>query len=72
MNVIEVVEIDAPRGVTPIRWVLFTSLPVATFDDAWTVIGYYELRWLVEEYHKAIKAGCATESRQLKAAERTI
>jgi len=70
MNVIEVVEIDAPRGVTPIRWVLFTSLPVATFDDAWTVIGYYELRWLVEEYHKAIKTGCATESRQLKAAGR--
>jgi hypothetical protein len=66
MNVIEVVEVNAPKGVTPIRWVLFTSLPVANFDDAWTVIGYYELRWLVEEYHKAIKTGCATESRQLK------
>ena len=66
MNVIEVVELNAPKGVTPIRWVLFTSLPVAKFDDAWTVIGYYELRWLVEEYHKAIKTGCATESRQLK------
>jgi hypothetical protein len=70
MNVIEVVEIDAPKGVTPIRWVLFTSLPVETFDDAWKVIGYYEMRWLVEEYHKAIKTGCATESRQLKAASR--
>jgi hypothetical protein len=70
MNVIEVVEVDAPQGVTPIRWVLFTSLPVETFGEAWTVIGYYELRWLVEEYHKAIKTGCATESRQLKAAGR--
>jgi len=70
MNVIEVVEVNAPKGVTPIRWVLFTSLSVATFDDAWTVIGYYELRWLVEEYHKAIKTGCATKSRQLKAAGR--
>ena len=70
MNVIEVVEVDAPQGVTPIRWVLFTSLPVMTFEDAWTVIGYYELRWLVEEYHKAIKTGCATESRQLKSAGR--
>ena len=27
MNVIEVVEVNAPKGVTPIRWVLFTSLP---------------------------------------------
>lgn len=34
------------------------------------MIGYYELRWLVEEYHKAIKTGCATESSQLKAAGR--
>lgn len=66
MNVIEVVEVNAPKGVEPIRWVLFTSLPVETFDDVWTVIRYYEMRWLVEEYHKAIKTGCATESRQLK------
>jgi hypothetical protein len=70
VNVIEVVEINPPKGVTPIRWVLFTSLPVATFDDAWVVIRYYELRWLVEEYHKALKTGCRTESRQLKTAGR--
>jgi len=70
MNVMEVVEVNAPKGVTPIRWVLFTSLPVETFEDAWTAIGYYESRWLVEEYHKALKTGCATESRQLKAASR--
>lgn len=70
MNVIEVVEINPPVGVTPIRWVLFTSLPVKTFQDAWTVIGYYESRWLVEEYHKALKTGCRVESRQLKEAGR--
>ena len=70
MNVLEVVEVNAPSGVTPIRWVLLTSLPVKTFDDAWTIIGYYESRWLVEEYHKALKTGCRTESRQLKSAGR--
>jgi hypothetical protein len=70
MNVIEVIEVNAPKGVTSIHWVLFTSLPVTTFDDAWGVIGYYELRWLVEEYHKALKTGCRTESRQLKTAGR--
>lgn len=70
MNVIEVVEVNAPQGVTPIRWVLFTSLPVTKFAEVWAVIGYYELRWLVEEYHKALKTGCRTESRQLKAAGR--
>lgn len=70
MNVVEVIEINGPKDVTPIHWVLFTSLPVKTFDDAWTVIEYYESRWLVEEYHKAIKTGCRTESRQLKSAGR--
>jgi len=70
VNVIEVIEVNPPKGVQPIRWLLFTSLPVATFDDAWVVIGYYELRWLVEEYHKALKTGCCTESRQLKTAGR--
>jgi len=70
MTVLEVVEVNAPKGVKPIRWILFTSLPVATFKDAWTIIGYYELRWLVEEYHKALKTGCRTESRQLKTASR--
>lgn len=70
MNVIEVIEENAPKGVAPIRWVLLTSLPVVTFDAAYTIIGYYELRWLVEEYHKALKTGCRTESRQLKTASR--
>jgi hypothetical protein len=70
MHVIEVVEVNPPNGVEPIRWVLLTSLPITSFDDAWTVIHYYELRWLVEEYHKALKTGCSTESRQLKTAGR--
>ncbi|MCA9168724.1 MAG: IS4 family transposase [Planctomycetales bacterium] len=70
MNLIEVVEVNAPKGVEPIRWVLLTSLPVVTFKDAWILIGYYELRWLVEEYHKALKTGCRTESCQLKTAGR--
>jgi hypothetical protein len=70
MNVVEVVEVNAPPDVEPIRWILFTSLPVSTFEEAWLVIGYYERRWLVEEYHKALKTGCRVESPQLKTAGR--
>jgi len=70
MNVLEVVEVDPPPGVEPIRWILFTSLSVLTFEEAWLSIGYYELRWLVEEYHKALKTGCRAESPQLKTAGR--
>jgi hypothetical protein len=70
MNVVYVVEVDPPAGVEPICWVLLTSLPVDTFEQAWTVIEYYEARWLIEEYHKALKTGCRVEDRQLKTAAR--
>lgn len=70
MNVVWVREVDPPPGVEPIDWVLYTSLPVETFDDAWTIISYYECRWLIEEYHKALKTGCRVQRRLLHTAER--
>ncbi len=50
MNVVIVQEVNAPKGVKPIRWVLLTSLPVRHFKDAWQVIEDYENRWLIEIY----------------------
>lgn len=70
MNVVHVVEVDPPADATPICWILLTSLSVKTFKQAWTVIEHYELRWLVEEYHKALKTGCRVTDRQLKTAGR--
>jgi hypothetical protein len=70
MYVVRVREVDAPKGVTPIEWVLYTSLPVTTFEDAWQVVEYYEARWLIEELHKAMKGGCGMKLRQLKTAAR--
>jgi hypothetical protein len=34
VNVVIVQEVDAAKGVTPIRWVLLTNLPVDSFDIA--------------------------------------
>ena len=69
-SVVEVREVCPPKGVEPLRWVLWTSLPVTTFDEAWQIIEYYERRWLIEEYHKAIKTGCRLEARQYMEAHR--
>lgn len=69
-NVIEVKEIDPPRGQTPLHWVLYTSHAVTCWDEAWTVIGYYERRPLVEEFHKALKTGCRIEARLYETAPR--
>lgn len=70
MQVVHVREVHAPRGVKPIEWVLYTTLSLATFDDAWRVVEYYEARWLIEELHKAMKGGCGMTSRQLKSPAR--
>lgn len=66
MHVVAVREVDAPGGIEPIEWILLTSLAVEHFEDAWVVIGYYEKRWLIEEWHKALKTGCRVTERQLK------
>jgi hypothetical protein len=70
MNIVRVREVDAPAGVEPIEWVLYTSLPVNTFAQVWEVISYYEARWLVEEYHKALKTGTSITKRQLHSSSR--
>lgn len=70
MWVVWVREVDSPKGVEPIEWVLYTSLPINSFKDALIAIGYYEKRWLIEEWHKALKTGCRITARQLKTKER--
>lgn len=70
MNVVEVREIDAPRGAEPLHWVLYTSLPVRDFEDAWRVIEYYEKRPVIEEFHKGLKTGCSVEKRQFRKPQR--
>jgi hypothetical protein len=67
--VVEAREVNAPKGVEGLHWVLWTSLPINSFQDAWQIITYYEWRWLIEEFHKAIKTGCRLESRQYDTAE---
>jgi hypothetical protein len=47
-------------------------VPVVSFEDAWQVIGWYENRWLVEEWHKALKTGCRLESHQLQSMDRML
>ena len=65
MNVVHVFESQPPPDEVPIEWLLFTSEPVATFDDALKIVDHYRARWLIEEYFKALKTGCSFEKRQL-------
>jgi hypothetical protein len=68
MNVVHVSELNAPAGEKPVEWTLLTTLPVDTKENVQLVIDCYRRRWLIEEYFKAIKTGCAFEKRQLESA----
>jgi hypothetical protein len=69
LNVVQVLEENPPEGVEPIAWVLATSLPLGTRAQIEFVIDSYCTRWLVEEFHKALKTGCMFEKRQLESFE---
>jgi hypothetical protein len=68
--VIRVWEPNPPRGQERLEWFLLTNEPVTTFDEACRVIQWYECRWIVEEYHKALKTGCGIENPQFEKPER--
>jgi len=63
---LEVREVHAPEGVEPLHWTLLTSLPCKTLEEARRVVGYYQARWWIEEYHKALKSGAGVEDSQLE------
>lgn len=59
-------EIDAPADAEPIDWMLLTSEPVDNFPQARAIISYYQYRWVIEEWHRALKEGCRLEQSQLE------
>lgn len=52
-----------------LRWILLTSEPLETFEDCRTVLRFYELRWRIEEFHKAWKTGAGVERLRLMCAD---
>jgi transposase-like protein/transposase Tn5 family protein len=70
LSVVELRETDAPKGTTPLRWVLYTMECVTSIADAETVIGWYERRPTIEDYHKALKTGCHVERRYYETSAR--
>jgi Transposase DNA-binding len=59
-----------PAGCEAVEWFLLTNVAVGTLARAWEAVSWYCGRWVVEEFHKAQKTGCAIESPQLTRAER--
>jgi hypothetical protein len=69
---IRVGEEQTPAGEEPLEWMLLTSVPTTTLAQAWERVGWYEHRWVVEDYHQCLKTGCRLEERQVQTADRLI
>jgi Transposase DNA-binding len=67
--VIRVWEEQAPEGEEPLEWILVTSVPTMTLEQAWERVEWYRHRWLVEDYHQCLQSGCRIEERQLQSVD---
>jgi hypothetical protein len=69
-TVVRVWEDDAGEGAEEIEWILLCDGLVEGFEEAFERVLQYSTRWLIEEYHKALKSGLRAEDLQLEKAER--
>jgi len=58
-------EAEPPENGEPIEWCLLTNVKIDTLDKALEVIGWYEKRWHIECFHKALKSGMKAEDCRL-------
>lgn len=70
LQVILAAEENPPAQVSPISWLLLTTLEINSFEDATTCVKWYTYRWLIERYHYTLKSGCKIEELQLETARR--
>jgi hypothetical protein len=72
VNVVLVEETSPPNGVTPIQWLLITTLPIDTVEEVQQIVSYYCIRWQIEIYFKTLKSGCRIENRQFETLPRLL
>jgi hypothetical protein len=72
LNAVHIREVDATGGVEPVVWNLITTEPIDTAEEIMRIVDIYRARWIIEEYFKALKSGCAYEQRQMESYETLI
>lgn len=72
LNVVEAIELDPPAGEEPIRWVLFTTLPIDSIVALQRVISAYAQRWQIELYFKTLKSGLKCEKLKYETLDRYL
>jgi hypothetical protein len=71
VSVVEVCEPDPSSAAEPVHWILLTSHPVETFDQACRIVDWYRCRWTIEQFFRTLKRqGMRVEDSQITQADR--
>lgn len=65
-------EENPPADCAPVEWMLLTTIPTLTIEQAMERVHWYTCRWSIEVWHRILKTGCRIESRQLETIERLL
>jgi len=66
VNLVRVWETTPEKDEPEIEWVLLTTERARTKADLEDIIDTYRCRWIIEDFFKALKTGCALEKRQVE------
>jgi hypothetical protein len=69
LRFVRVWEPTPPAGEEPVEWLLLTNESCETPEQIVRVVDLYRCRWVIEEFFKALKTGCALEKRQFESRE---
>ena len=70
LQFVDVVEPHPPKGAEPLHWLLLTTHPLASVEDAWQIVAWYKQRWIIEQFFRSMKTqGLRIEDSQLKTAD---
>ena len=72
LNALLIREQSPPEAIKPIEWMLLTTLPTTTFEQALQCLTWYAYRWRIERYHYILKSGCRVEKLQLETSDRLM
>jgi hypothetical protein len=61
-------ESNKPAQGEAVEWLLLTTMPVTSLEQAAEKLAWYAMRWQIEVYHRTLKSGCRIENRQLASA----
>jgi hypothetical protein len=56
LRLVDVQEINPPEGVEPLHWRLLTTHEIADAAAAWQIVGWYQLRSIIEQLFRVMKS----------------